>query len=116
MSSKRGRATAAEPESAPPANAKRQPRGPSDAKSEPAALCAHHTVPLQVAAYASAFKDGTPFPHVQVMRMFPEPLLRRVRDELNAADYDARRNDLYDFEQTRDLRGVSSATALVDHC
>lgn len=77
-----------------------------------AALNSQHTAPEKIAEYAAIFKAGNPFPHLHVQNVFPETLLRRVRDELLVANYRQKRNDLYHFEQTDDLRTAQgNATA-----
>jgi hypothetical protein len=78
----------------------------------PAQLNAAHTDPDTVAGYAAAFNAGAPFRHLHLHDVFPEGLLARVRDELLGATYLPKRNDLYHFEQTDDLRTArGNATA-----
>lgn len=63
-------------------------------------------------AYATKFQSGTPFPHLHVPNVFPDVLLQQVRREMLDGVYFRKRNDLYDFLQTDDLkRAKGNATA-----
>ena len=76
-------------------------------------LNAAHTSKEALASYASAFKAGTPYPHIFVHDMFPDGFLQKVRQELLAGTYYQKRNDLYDFQQTDDLKRAKG-TALAE--
>ena len=89
------------------------PRGA--APLPPAALNAGLASPAAVASLRCTFDGATPFRHAHVRDVFPDALLVAARDELLAGTYFRKRNDLYDFAQTDDLRRVppGSATAAV---
>lgn len=75
-------------------------------------LGAQHTAPSALKEYAEAFKAGTPFPHLFVRDVFPDDFLQAVRQELLGGTYFRKRNDLYDFSQTDDLKlAKGNATA-----
>ncbi len=80
---------------------------PRSSASLPAAILQpQHTSSESVEAYAAQFADGTPYPHFLIRNIFPDPLLRAVRDEIMAGELFTKRNDLYDFAQVRgELRG-----------
>ena len=60
------------------------------------------------------FRRGLPFPHVLVSDVFPDAALSRVRNELLRATYKQKRNDLYHFEQTDELRDCAPGTATAE--
>jgi Rps23 Pro-64 3,4-dihydroxylase Tpa1-like proline 4-hydroxylase len=76
----------------------------------PVLMNPHHTTPAAIAEYAKAFHSGTPFPHLLIQDAFPEEVLRAVRREVAAFDFNQKGNDLYHFQQTDDLRTVQGNT------
>ena len=78
----------------------------------PTVLPGELTSPAAIDALHRAFNAATPFRHLHVRNVFPDVLLEAARDELLRATYFRKRNDLYDFAQTDDLRLVADGTAI----
>jgi len=57
-----------------------------------------------VARLQTEFAAGAPFPHLLVEDVFDTDFLAAVRTQLLAGSYNQRRNDLFEFQQTDDLK------------
>jgi Rps23 Pro-64 3,4-dihydroxylase Tpa1-like proline 4-hydroxylase len=95
-----------------PAKKHKPSGGGSSGAIPPASMNPVHTAPGAVESYAAAFAAGSPYPHLFVRDMFSPAILAAVKQELLGGTYFRKRNDLYDFAQTDDLkRATGNATA-----
>lgn len=76
--------------------------------SENVRLNEQHLDPRSITQYSKIFQQGAPFPHIHIKNLLPSILLHQVKEELLQADYMMKRNDLYDFLQTDDLRKMKN--------
>jgi Rps23 Pro-64 3,4-dihydroxylase Tpa1-like proline 4-hydroxylase len=61
-----------------------------------------------VARLKAEFAAGAPFPHLLVEDVFDTDFLAAVRTQLLAGSYNQRRNDLFEFQQTDDLKTATA--------
>lgn len=57
---------------------------------------------------ARDFRNKAPFPYHRMKNFMDDAFLRRLREELEHIEYYQKHNDLYEFHQSYDLKGIDS--------
>jgi Rps23 Pro-64 3,4-dihydroxylase Tpa1-like proline 4-hydroxylase len=86
---------------------KRDRQGATVGKSD-AFVNTTHFQSQNVATYKHMFLNAPPYPHLMLRDVFDESLLHKVKEELLAGNFFQKRNDLYDFHQSDDLKKMKA--------